>query len=74
MMSIYALGKNTMKTLGIVGGLGPESTIEYYRSIIALSSIPLMSIVDAPADVARARGLVRTTRIHVERAVTEMLA
>jgi aspartate racemase len=24
-----------MKTIGIVGGLGPESTIEYYRSIIA---------------------------------------
>jgi len=25
-----------MKTLGIVGGLGPESTIDYYRSIISL--------------------------------------
>jgi aspartate racemase len=25
-----------MKTLGIVGGIGPESTIAYYRSIIAL--------------------------------------
>lgn len=25
-----------MKTLGIVGGLGPESTIEYYRTIIQL--------------------------------------
>lgn len=25
-----------MKTLGIVGGLGPESTIDYYRSINAL--------------------------------------
>lgn len=24
-----------MKTLGIVGGIGPESTIEYYRSLIA---------------------------------------
>jgi aspartate racemase len=24
-----------MKTLGIVGGIGPESTIEYYRQIIA---------------------------------------
>lgn len=24
-----------MKTVGIVGGLGPESTIDYYRSIIA---------------------------------------
>ena len=25
-----------MKTLGIIGGLGPESTIDYYRSITAL--------------------------------------
>ena len=25
-----------MKTLGIIGGLGPESTVEYYRTIIAL--------------------------------------
>jgi aspartate racemase len=24
-----------LKTLGIVGGLGPESTIEYYRLLIA---------------------------------------
>jgi aspartate racemase len=26
----------TMRTVGIIGGLGPESTIDYYRSIIAL--------------------------------------
>jgi aspartate racemase len=26
----------TVKTLGIIGGMGPESTIEYYRTIIAL--------------------------------------
>jgi aspartate racemase len=24
-----------MKTIGVIGGIGPESTIEYYRSIIA---------------------------------------
>ena len=24
-----------MKTVGIIGGIGPESTIEYYRSLIA---------------------------------------
>src|SRR5436305_2660093 len=24
-----------MRTVGIIGGLGPESTIDYYRSIIA---------------------------------------
>jgi aspartate racemase len=27
---------NTVKTLGIIGGLGPESTIDYYQTIIAL--------------------------------------
>src|SRR5213594_3664753 len=26
--------KTTMKTVGIIGGIGPESTIEYYRFII----------------------------------------
>ena len=25
-----------MKTIGIIGGIGPESTIEYYRRIFAL--------------------------------------
>src|SRR3954467_10275012 len=25
-----------MKTLGIIGGIGPESTIEYYRTLISL--------------------------------------
>lgn len=25
-----------MKTLGVIGGLGPESTVEYYQTIIAL--------------------------------------
>src|SRR5438094_8394085 len=25
-----------MKTLGIIGGLGPESTVDYYQTIIAL--------------------------------------
>ena len=28
--------KGVMKVLGIIGGVGPESTIEYYRTIIAL--------------------------------------
>jgi len=27
--------QESMKTIGIIGGLGPESTIEYYRSLIA---------------------------------------
>lgn len=25
-----------MKTLGIIGGIGPESTIEYYRQVVAV--------------------------------------
>jgi aspartate racemase len=25
-----------MKTLGIVGGIGPESSVDYYRSIIQM--------------------------------------
>ncbi|HTC78047.1 MAG TPA: aspartate/glutamate racemase family protein, partial [Terriglobales bacterium] len=25
-----------MKTLGIIGGLGPESTVDYYQSLIAV--------------------------------------
>ena len=40
-----------MKTVGIIGGIGPESTIEYYRGIIAVyrerqtdGSYPLMVI------------------------------
>ncbi len=32
----YSEGLRSMRTLGIIGGLGPESTIDYYRSIIAL--------------------------------------
>ena len=28
-----------MKTIGIIGGIGPESTIEYYRSIIAAYAV-----------------------------------
>jgi aspartate racemase len=28
--------QNKIKTLGIIGGIGPESTIDYYRRIIAL--------------------------------------
>jgi aspartate racemase len=27
---------NKLKTLGIIGGIGPESTIDYYRRVIAL--------------------------------------
>lgn len=46
-----------MKILGIIGGLGPESTIDYYRSIIALyrektrnAGYPHMVIVSLDVD------------------------
>src|SRR5438128_267909 len=35
-MSSLELRNLKMKTLGIIGGIGPESTIEYYRRINAL--------------------------------------
>jgi len=46
-----------MKTLGIIGGLGPESTVDYYRSIIAVyrertggNGYPAMVIVSLDVD------------------------
>jgi aspartate racemase len=32
-------GEQSMKTLGMIGGIGPESTIEYYRQLIAAYQI-----------------------------------
>src|SRR6266550_1688702 len=55
-----------MTTVGIVGGLGPESTIDYYRRILGAwerenpSSAP--SIVIDSLDVRRALRLVETDR------------
>ena len=55
-----------MTTVGLVGGLGPESTIDYYRRIIAVwqrddpSSAP--SIVIDSLDVTRGIHLVETDR------------
>jgi len=46
-----------MKTVGIIGGVGPESTIEYYRLIIAAyrerKSGTRVPPVDSPAQDAR---------------------
>jgi len=55
-----------MSTVGIVGGLGPESTVDYYRRILAAweredpSTAP--SIVIDSLDVGRALRLVETNR------------
>ena len=55
-----------MATVGIVGGLGPESTVDYYRRILAAweredpSTSP--SIVIDSLDVGRALRLVETDR------------
>jgi aspartate racemase len=50
---------NIMKTVGIVGGLGPESTIDYYRSIISVyrrkvadRSYPSIVIISLDVDKA----------------------
>src|SRR5947209_3134573 len=65
-----------MKTIGIVGGLGPESTIDYYRSIISVyrrrvkdGSYP--SIIIVSLDVDKALRLVSSN--HLEQ-LTEYLA
>jgi aspartate racemase len=61
-----------MKTLGIIGGIGPESTIEYYRQTIALyrqritdGSYPSIIInnidMKAMLDLIEANELVRLT-------------
>ena len=66
-----------MKTLGIVGGIGPESTIEYYRHIIALyrqrkhdGSYPLIIInsidMKKMLDLIEANELVRLTEYLLE--------
>ncbi len=58
-----------MKTVGIVGGLGPESTIDYYRSIISLyrrkvddGSYP--SIIIVSLDVEKALRLVGSNQLQ----------
>jgi len=62
--------QGTMKTIGIIGGLGPETTIEYYRLIIAayveripdgsypsiiINSVDLKKMVDMAAANERAK-------------------
>jgi aspartate racemase len=62
-----------MTTVGIVGGLGPESTIDYYRRILdtweRIDSSTAPSIVIDSLDVRRALHLVGTDRA----ALTEYL-
>ncbi len=49
-----------MKKLGLIGGVGPESSIEYYRLIIKQQDFVDLEILD-------------TTKIHVEAIVAKML-
>ena len=55
-----------MTTVGIVGGLGPESTIDYYRRILAAwereDSSTAPSIVIDSLDVRRGLHLVERDR------------
>jgi aspartate racemase len=57
-----------MKTVGIIGGIGPESTVEYYRSIIAAyreqkrdGSYP--SILINSIDLTKMLGLIGENRL-----------
>jgi aspartate/glutamate racemase len=59
-------GGSTDKTVGLIGGIGPESTIEYYRHLIEL---PLIFREATSAFLP----LLDTTAIHVDRIVAEML-
>lgn len=62
-----------MTTVGIIGGLGPESTIDYYRRILEaweqIDSSTAPSIVIDSLDVRKALRLVGTNRA----ALTEYL-
>jgi aspartate racemase len=66
-----------LKTLGIIGGVGPESTVEYYRTIVALyrervgdGSYPqfIINSVDLkkPVDLITANDLAGVTRYLAE--------
>src|SRR5216684_1354202 len=65
-----------MKTVGIIGGIGPESTIEYYRQIIAAyrerqedTSYP--SIIINSVDVSKLLAWMEASELD---AVTDYLA
>src|SRR5882724_2199638 len=76
MIQFSAPDRNQMKTVGIIGGIGPESTIEYYRLIIAAyreqrSDESNPSIIINSVDVDR---LLRWMGANELNAVTEYLA
>jgi|GEM_PF-5989483 len=66
-----------MKTAGIVGGIGPESTIDYYRFLIEgfrqarpEEGNSLILRDGPPSEIP----FLDTTRIHVEAALRVMLS
>ena len=71
-----------MSTVGIVGGLGPESTIDYYRRILELwhetqpdsSPSVLIDSLDVNLGIDMVAGLpvLDTTELHV-RAIVDRL-
>jgi aspartate/glutamate racemase len=44
-----------MKRLGIIGGLGPESTVAYYRAAIAAAA--LLAVIDRLVSRARVQAI-----------------
>jgi aspartate racemase len=68
MLSREKGSQGSMKTIGVIGGLGPESTIEYYRSIIASYSerVPdgsYPSIIINSIDLEKVLDLVATNEL-----------
>ena len=68
MLSREKGSQGSMKTIGVIGGLGPESTIEYYRSIIASYSerVPdgsYPSIIINSIDLKKVLDLVATNEL-----------
>lgn len=65
-----------MKTIGIIGGIGPETTVAYYNQIIAhipiLGGTELSLILTEPS--YGGIPVLDTTQIHVRRIVDESLA
>ncbi|HEY7095227.1 MAG TPA: amino acid racemase [Terriglobales bacterium] len=58
-----------MKTLGMIGGIGPESTIDYYRAIIAayrkqISDDSYPSIIINSINLTKAVGLVTANELE----------
>src|SRR6476620_8541376 len=58
-----------MKTLGMIGGLGPESSIDYYRSILA-GYAPAQTIGDTRKSLSIASTSIKASRCSTRTVLT----